>query len=90
MDIVFLHDLHSHLENFPSVEDGKTVYLGGMPQMKVIINEKKSENPDALVLDAGDFSMGTLIQTVYASEAAELKLLWVIMNLIIRQVDLQV
>ena len=75
MDIVFLHDLHSHLENFPSVEDGKTVYLGGMPQMKVIINEKKSENPDALVLDAGDFSMGTLIQTVYASEAAELKLL---------------
>ena len=32
-------------------------------------------HPDTLVLDAGDFSMGTLVQTVYASEAAELKML---------------
>ena len=75
MDIIFLHDLHSHLENFASVENGETVYLGGMPQMKTIINERKSDNPDTLVLDAGDFSMGTLVQTVYATEAAELKLL---------------
>lgn len=75
MDVMFLHDLHSHMENFASVEEGKTVYLGGVPQMKTLIDEKKEENPDTLVLDAGDFSMGTLIQTVYESEAAELKML---------------
>lgn len=75
IDVVFLHDLHSHMENFASVENGETVYLGGVPQIKTLIDEKKAKNPDTLVLDAGDFSMGTLIQTVYESEAAELKML---------------
>lgn len=75
VDVVFLHDLHSHMESFASVENGETVYLGGVPQIKTLIDEKKAENPDTLVLDAGDFSMGTLIQTVYESEAAELKML---------------
>lgn len=75
MDILFLHDLHSHLENFASVENGETVYLGGMPQMKTVINQKKAQNPNTLILDGGDFSMGTLVQTVYAGEAAELKML---------------
>ena len=36
---------------------------------------KNSENPNGLILDAGDFSMGTLIQTVYEEEAAELRML---------------
>lgn len=75
IDVMFLHDLHSHMENFASVENGETVYLGGVPQIKTLINKQKEENPDTLVLDAGDFSMGTLIQTVYESEAAELKML---------------
>ena len=75
IDVMFIHDFHSHMENFPSVEDGKTVMLGGVPQLKTLINEKRTENPNTLVLDAGDFSMGTLIQAVYASEASELKML---------------
>ena len=75
IDVVFLHDLHSHMENFASVENGETVYLGGVPQIKTLIDMQKEKNPDTLVLDAGDFSMGTLIQTVYESEAAELKML---------------
>ena len=36
------------------------------------MDEKKKDNPDTLVLDGGDFSMGTLIQTVYDTEAAEI------------------
>lgn len=75
IDVMFLHDLHSHMENFASVENGETVYLGGIARIKTLIDEKKEENPDTLVLDAGDFSMGTLIQAVYESEAAELKML---------------
>lgn len=75
IDVMFLHDLHSHLENFAVVEDGETLNLGGMPQMKTVIDAQKAKNPDTLVLDGGDFSMGTLIQTVYANEAAELKML---------------
>ena len=75
IDVMSLHDLHSHLENFAVVEDGETLNLGGMPQMKTVIDAQKAKNPNTLVLDGGDFSMGTLIQTVYESEAAELKML---------------
>ena len=75
LDVMFIHDLHSHMENFASVENGETVYLGGIPQIKTLIEEQKAINPDTLVVDGGDFSMGTLIQTVYESEAPELKML---------------
>lgn len=40
-----------------------------------MINEHEKENTDTLILDGGDFSMGTLIQTVYDTEAAELRML---------------
>lgn len=75
IDIMFTHDIHSHLESFTTVENGETVVVGGMPQMKTLIDEQKAKNPDTLILDAGDFSMGTLIQTVYETEAAELRML---------------
>jgi len=75
MDVMFIHDFHSHMENFASVEDGQTIYLGGIPQIKTLIKEQKEQNPNTLVLDAGDFAMGTLIQAVYESEAPELKML---------------
>lgn len=47
----------------------------GFARIKTLIDEKKQEDPDTLVLDGGDFSMGTLIQTVYDTEAAELRML---------------
>lgn len=47
----------------------------GFASIKTLINEAKEKNPDTLVLDAGDFSMGTLVQTIYDSEAAELRML---------------
>ncbi|MBQ8280358.1 MAG: bifunctional metallophosphatase/5'-nucleotidase [Roseburia sp.] len=75
IDVMFLHDLHSHMENFAVVEDGETKMLGGISQIKTLIDEQKAENPNTMILDAGDFSMGTLIQTVYETEAAELKML---------------
>lgn len=75
MDIMFLHDLHSHLESFATVEKGETRMLGGIPQIKTLVDAQRAKNPDTLVLDAGDFSMGTLVQAVYESEAAELKML---------------
>lgn len=75
MDIMFLHDLHSHLESFATVENGETRMLGGIPQIKTLVEEQRAKNPDTLVVDAGDFSMGTLVQAVFETEAAELKML---------------
>lgn len=75
MDILFLHDTHSHLDSFLTVEDGEAATVGGFPRIMTLINQARTRNPDTLVLDAGDFSMGTLVQTIYDSEAAELRML---------------
>ena len=74
VDIMFLHDTHSHLEGFLDVDYGNEP-VGGFAKIKTLIDNQKAGNPDTLVLDAGDFSMGTLVQTIYESEAAELRML---------------
>lgn len=75
LDVMFVHDTHSHLTEFATVEDGKSQIMGGFAKIKTLINEKKEENPETLVLDAGDFSMGTLVQVVFEEEASELRML---------------
>ncbi|MBQ8625799.1 MAG: bifunctional metallophosphatase/5'-nucleotidase [Agathobacter sp.] len=75
VDIMFLHDTHSHLNEFTTVEGTESVTMGGFARIKTLINAKKEKNPDTLLLDAGDFSMGTLVQVVYEEEAAELRML---------------
>lgn len=75
VDVMFLHDTHSHLNEFATVEDGTTQTLGGFAKIKTLINAQKAENPDTLLLDAGDFSMGTLVQVVFEEEASEIRML---------------
>lgn len=75
VDIMFLHDTHSHLNSFMTVEGTETVEMGGFSRIKTLINAQKAVNPNTLLLDAGDFSMGTLVQVVYEEEAAELRML---------------
>ncbi len=75
VDVMFLHDTHSHLNEFATVEDGESRVLGGFAKIKTLINAQKAENPDTLLLDAGDFSMGTFIQVVYEEEASEIRML---------------
>ena len=75
LDILFTHDTHSHLNSFITIVNGEKKEAGGFAKLKTLINEHKKVNPDTLVLDGGDFSMGTLIQTVYDTEAAELRML---------------
>lgn len=75
IDIIFTHDTHSHLNSFSTIVDGKEAAIGGFARIKTIVDEQKEKNPDTLILDAGDFSMGTLVQTVYEEEAAEIRML---------------
>ena len=70
--ILFTHDMHSRMEEYKG-ESSKMI--GGISRIKTVIDQKKSENPATFVFDAGDFSMGTLYQTIYETEAAELTLL---------------
>ena len=75
VDVLFTHDTHSHLDSFSTIVEGQQKEVGGFARLKTLMDEKRKENPDTLVLDGGDFSMGTLIQTVYDTEAAELRML---------------
>ena len=75
IDVLFTHDTPSHLDSFSTIVNGKQEKVGGFAKIKTLINEKKKEDPDTLILDGGDFSMGTLVQTVYDTEAAELRML---------------
>ena len=58
VDVMFMHDVHSFLDR--------------IAQAATLINEQKAKNPDTLILDAGDFSQGTLYQAVFSTEAAEI------------------
>lgn len=71
VQILFTHDLHSHLDEY--VIAGKSV--GGLARLKTLAEEKRSENEATVFLDGGDFSMGTLYQTIYDTDAVELTML---------------
>ena len=78
VDILFTHDTHSHVNSFTTIIDDWEVDVGGFARMNTLIRAQKAQNPDTLILDGGDFSMGTLIQTVFETQAAELRLLGLI------------
>lgn len=71
VDIVFTHDTHSHLNTFTTMVDGLETELGGFARMNTLIEAQRAQTPDTLVIDGGDFSMGTLIQTVADIKANE-------------------
>ena len=68
--ILFTHDMHSH---FLPVEDSGGGETGGYARLKTVIDREKEKYPDALLLDGGDFSIGSLFQTLYTTQAAELR-----------------
>ena len=74
--ILFTHDTHDHW--FPTESEGG-VY-GGYTRLATLLRREREAFPSgagqALVtLDAGDFSMGSLLQTIYATDAPELRAL---------------
>ena len=75
IDIMFVHDTHSHLNSFSTVVDEKQEMIGGFARIKTLIDEQKEKDQDTLVVDGGDFSMGTLVQTVFETQAAEIRML---------------
>lgn len=73
IEIVFTHDMHSYLDGFDSMKDGKRTEVGSLARIKTYIDEKKALNKNLILLDGGDFSMGTLYHTLFEKEALELR-----------------
>ena len=73
LTILFTHDLHSHL--LPSANENGVGEYGGYARLMTAIKEQKAKDPNAILVDGGDFSMGSLFQTAYASSAIELRMM---------------
>ena len=70
--VIFTHDLHSHFLPTPTDHGGE---VGGYARLATLIKQQKEKNPNAILVDGGDFSMGSLFQTAYATSATELRLM---------------
>lgn len=68
--VLFTHDLHSHFLPQKTADGGES---GGYARLATVLQQERAQNPDALTLDGGDFSIGSLIQSLYTSKAPELR-----------------
>ena len=71
--ILFTHDLHSHL--LPAANESGEGEYGGYARLMTAIKAQKAIAPDAILVDGGDFSMGSLFQTAYPTSAIELRMM---------------
>lgn len=75
VQVLFTHDMHSHLDPYKINKDGSIELVGGFAKLKTTVDAKKQEKEATFLVDGGDFSMGTLYQTIYETEAPELTLM---------------
>lgn len=71
--IIFTSDIHDYYVVGSQKVDGRIRDHGGAARLKWLIDKYRTEN--TIVVDAGDFSMGTLLSTGFESNASELKIL---------------
>jgi 5'-nucleotidase len=67
LTILHTNDVHSHIDPFPE-NDSKYPNLGGVSRRYSYIQKVKTENPNTLILDAGDSFQGTPYFNFYGGE----------------------
>jgi len=76
ISIMFTADLHSNFDPVRFMtETGEIAERGGFARMQTVINSVRQTHPDTFLFDAGDWSMGTIFQTIFTHEASELRLM---------------
>ena len=67
VSLIYTSDMHSHLDSANS--------MGGSARLMSKIKTIKEKYPMSFVVDAGDFSMGTSFQSIFTTDAAEMKMM---------------
>jgi len=67
--------MHDHFLPSNVEQNGQVLQLGGYARLQTAINLEKKKNPDSILVDGGDYSMGTLFQSIYSSDAPELRMM---------------
>ena len=65
--ILHTNDVHSHIDPFP-VDDPRNPNMGGVARRASLIETIRQENPNVLLLDAGDIFQGTPYFNYYGGE----------------------
>ncbi|RNC79764.1 MAG: twin-arginine translocation signal domain-containing protein [Winogradskyella sp.] len=65
--ILHTNDVHSHIDPF-SASDGRNANKGGVARRATLIESIRKENPNTLLLDAGDIFQGTPYFNYYGGE----------------------
>ena len=65
--ILHTNDVHSHIEPFAS-NDKRNANKGGVARRATLIEQIRTDNPDTLLLDAGDMFQGTPYFNYYGGE----------------------
>ncbi|MCL2843775.1 MAG: bifunctional metallophosphatase/5'-nucleotidase [Oscillospiraceae bacterium] len=76
ISILFTADLHSNFDPARFMtDDGVIAERGGFARMQTAINRIRETHPNTFLFDAGDWSMGTIFQTIFTHEAPEVRLM---------------
>jgi 2',3'-cyclic-nucleotide 2'-phosphodiesterase (5'-nucleotidase family) len=73
--ILYTHDLHSNFKPFPVTENNTTFIVGGYARLATAIKHEQQGAGGAqncVVVDAGDFTGGSLFQTIFPAYASEI------------------
>lgn len=73
LTVLHTNDVHSYIDPFPA-DDPKNPNRGGVARRAYLIEEIRKENPNLLLLDAGDIFQGTPYFNYYGGEI-EIKLM---------------
>lgn len=65
--ILHTNDVHSHIDTFPK-DDPRNPNMGGVTRRASLIETIRQENPNVLLLDAGDIFQGTPYFNYYGGE----------------------
>ncbi|MEM7380898.1 MAG: metallophosphoesterase, partial [Bacteroidota bacterium] len=65
--ILHTNDVHSHIDAFPT-DHGAFPNMGGLARRAYLVDAIRQENPNTLLLDAGDIFQGTPYFNFYGGE----------------------
>jgi 2',3'-cyclic-nucleotide 2'-phosphodiesterase (5'-nucleotidase family) len=75
LTILFTHDLHDHMLPNKTENGNISGRIGGYTRIKTVLDKLRDKNGNSILVDAGDYSMGDLFQTVFDTDAPELRIM---------------
>ncbi|UWG95392.1 bifunctional metallophosphatase/5'-nucleotidase [Dehalobacter sp. DCM] len=75
LTILFTNDLHDHLLPVKAEINHVVTESGGFARLQSAILAERAKDSNTLLVDGGDYSMGTPFQTIFRSDSPELKIM---------------